>query len=342
MSMVIETGLLGHALLVVVTALFIWVGSGWLERGSEELAGHYGLPAVVQGSVVVAVGSSFPELVTVVVTALSGVPDMGVGGIVGSAVFNVLVIPAAAGLATASAIESSRTIVYKEAQFYMIAVSALIVTFALAVIYEPVTTSGELVGNITRPLALIPLALYGLYLFIQYQDVSDAAQPTEPTDSVSRMWGLLGGGLLIILVSVHQLVASVESLSTAFGVPEFMAGVTIIAAATSLPDTLVSVRSAKGGNGSTSLGNVLGSNTFDLLVAIPIGVLIAGKIAVNFAVAAPMMGVLTVATILLFTVLRTELTLTTTESLALLGAYFVFVGWVAAESMGLSHLIRGA
>jgi len=106
---------------------------------------------------------------------------------------------------------------------------------------------------------------------------------------------------LVILVAVEQLVGGVESLSQTFGIPEFLAGITIIAAATSLPDTLVSVRSAKADKGITSLGNVLGSNTFDLLVAIPIGVLIVGSVSVDFAVAVPMLGVLTLATVLLFT-----------------------------------------
>ena len=122
--------------------------------------------------------------------------------------------------------------------------------------------------------------------------------------------GELAAGLLVILVAVEQLVGGVESLGHTFGIPEFLAGVTIIAAATSLPDTLVSVRSARDDKGATNLGNVLGSNTFDLLVAIPIGVLIVGSVPVDFAVAVAVMGVLTLATALLFSFLRTGLSLT--------------------------------
>ncbi|MFB6354606.1 MAG: sodium:calcium antiporter, partial [Halobacteriales archaeon] len=82
-----------NVVVIVVTTGFIWLGSGWLEEAAEELSAYYGLPAVVQGSVVVAVGSSFPEFASVVFTALAGVFDMGVGAIVGSAIFNILVIP---------------------------------------------------------------------------------------------------------------------------------------------------------------------------------------------------------------------------------------------------------
>ncbi len=331
-----------NGLVILVATGFIWVGSGWLETAAEHLSAYYGLPAVVQGSIVVAVGSSFPELASVVFTALAGSFNMGVGAIVGSAIFNILVIPALSGLATDGPLETNRTIVYKEAQFYMIAVSAVVVTFALAVIYVPVAGAG-LAGRVTRPLALIPLLLYGLYVFIQWQDVSDHSAP-EPPDhiAVGREWLRLAAGLLVILVAVEQLVGGVEALGATFGIPEFLAGVTIIAAATSLPDTLVSVRTARADRGVTSLGNVLGSNTFDLLVAIPIGVLLVGSATVDFAVAIPMLGVLTLATVLLFTFLRTELSISGLEAYTLLTAYALFVAWVVAETLGATQLIRGA
>ncbi|OTE99373.1 sodium:calcium antiporter [Halorubrum sp. SD683] len=330
-----------HVLVIAAATAFIWLGSGWLEEAAETLSGYYGLPEVVQGSIVVAVGSSFPELVSVLVTALTGVFDMGVGALVGSAIFNVLVIPAAAGLGGEDELEANRAIVYKEAQFYMLAVSALVVTFALAVIYFPVSTD-PIVGTLPRSLAVIPLALYGLYLFIQYQDVDDAAidRVREGID-IRREWAKLGGGLAVIVVTVERLVASVESLGVTFGVPEFLAGVTVVAAATSLPDTLVSVRTARENRGTTSLGNVLGSNTFDLLVAIPLGVLIVGEVAVNFSTAVPMLGVLTVATVLLFVTLRTSLALNERESYALLAAYGLFVAWVVTESVGVTSVLKG-
>ena len=330
-----------NVLVVVVTTGFIWVGSGLLEDSAEQLSAYYGLPAVVQGSIVVAVGSSFPELTSVVITALAGVFDMGVGAIVGSAIFNILVIPGLSGIASDTDLESNRDIVYKEVQFYMVAVAVLLVTFALAVIYFPVPDGPALIGEITRPLAVIPLLLYGLYLFIQWQDVGDHEADEVSGIAVGREWGKLAVGLLVIVVAVEQMVGSLESLSATFGIPEFIAGVTILAAATSLPDLLVSVRTARAGKSAISLGNVFGSNTFDLLVAIPVGVLIVGSAPVDFAVAIPMMGVLTLATVLVFAVLRTDLSLTNVEAYALLFAYFLFVAWVVAEAIGATHVIRG-
>ncbi|QCC50122.1 sodium:calcium antiporter [Halapricum salinum] len=322
--------------IIVLTTGFIWLGSGWLEGASEKLSAYYGLPEVVQGSIVTAIGSSFPELATVVVAAVTvGSLELGVGAIVGSAIFNILVIPALAGIATEDDIESNRTLVYKEAQFYMLAVSVLVITFAMAVIYYRVPTVEHLSGEITRPLAMIPIALYGLYLFIQYQDTAEHEADPEAGAGVDvlRQWGLLLAGLVVILLAVERLVHSIDVIGTELGVPEFVMGVTIAAGATSLPDALVSLRAARDGRGVASLANVLGSNTFDLLVAIPVGVLIVGPTPINFSMAVPMFGVLTLATILLFTVLRTGLALSTVESYALLGSYIAFVAWVVLETV---------
>jgi cation:H+ antiporter len=319
---------------VLVATGAIWVGSGWLESSAESLSLYYGLPPVVQGSVVTAVGSSFPELATVVFSAVFvGSLELGVGAIVGSAIFNVLVIPALAGITTEQDIEANRALVYKEAQFYMIAVSALIITFALAVIYYP-SGEGELVGEITRPLAAIPIALYGLYIFNQYQDTAEYEPDYGEVDiELRRQWGLLLAGLVVILIAVERLVDAIDVIGAEFGVPEFVMGVTIAAGATSLPDALVSVRAAREGRGVASVANVLGSNTFDLLVAIPLGVLIVGATPIDFAMALPMFGVLTLATVILFTMLRTGLALSDGESYLLLLSYILFVGWVILETV---------
>jgi cation:H+ antiporter len=322
--------------IVVVTTGAIWLGSGWLETAAERLSSYYRLPQVVQGSIVTAIGSSLPELATVVFAAVFvGSLELGVGAIVGSAIFNILVIPALAGITTDQDIEANRALVYKEAQFYMLAISVLVITFALAVIYHPVGDPALLLGEITRPLAAIPIALYGLYIFIQYQDTADhRAESDQQVDiELRRQWLLLLAGLVVILLAVERLVHSVESIGTALEVPQFVMGVTVAAGATSLPDGLVSVRAARDGRGVAAVANVLGSNTFDLLVAIPTGVLIVGAEPINFAMAVPMFGALTLATILLFTVLRTGLALSEPESYLLLVSYLLFVLWVVLETV---------
>jgi cation:H+ antiporter len=331
------------ALAVVATAV-VWKGSTWLEATSQRLSVHYGLPPVVQGAVVVAIGSSFPELVSVVLSTApppigAGQFDLGVSAVVGSAVFNLLVIPALSGI-LGDEVSASRAVVYKEAQFYMVAVSAVVITFALAVIYYP--TDQRLVGTVTRPLAAIPVLLYGVYVFTQYQDTSDFDAPDADDVDVARQWGWLALSLVVIAVAVEGLVEAAVGFGEFFGTPSFLWGLTVIAAGTSLPDALVSVRAARDDRGETSLANVLGSNVFDLLVAVPLGVLIVGAVPVNFGVAVPLLGFLTVATVVVFGFLRTELTLSTTESYVLLGLYVAFIGWMVLETFGVLGFVPGA
>jgi len=344
-SLLAGTSIAGNALLILLGTGLVWLGSNYLERSSERLSVFYGLPPIIQGAVVVAVGSSFPELASVVsAAALHGSFDLGVGAVVGSAIFNLLVIPAAAGIATDTEVQASRDLVYKEAQFYMIAVAAVIITFAVATIYNPNTaTANPFDGNVTRGMALVPVALYGVYVFTQYQDTVDFDPEAEPTEvDVLVEWGYLALSLVIIAVAVEFfLVEPVVYYGAAFDINGFLWGVTIIAASSSLPDAIVSVRAAKAGEGVTSLANVLGSNIFDLLIAVPAGVLVAGTLSVRFDIAVPMLGFLTFATVVVFAFLRTDFHLSDREAYALLGLYASFVLWILLEVLGTLDFVPG-
>lgn len=328
--------LVGALGLAVASSAVVWLGSGLLERSTARLSALYGLPPVVEGAVVIAVGSSFPELSTTVIsTLLHGEFDLGVGAIVGSAIFNILIVPALAGL-SADSMEANRDLVFKESLFYMLSVAVLVITFSLAVIYEPV--AGErLAGSITRSLALVPVALYGLYVFVQWSDVAESSRERATGESAWKEWGLLVAGLALIVVSVEGLVRAAIDLGQLAGTPSYVWGLTVVAAATSLPDAFVSLRAARRDREIEALANVLGSNIFDLCVAIPAGVLVAGATVVDFAAAIPMFGALTFATVLLFTFMRTDLELENWEAVALLVAYGAFVVFVL-ETGGVVNL----
>lgn len=320
--------------IIAVTTAGLWAGSYFLEESSAKLSSHYSLPPVVQGGIVAAAGSSFPELASVVFAALAGSFDLGVGAVVGSALFNILVIPGFSVVLSPGHMESTRTLVHKDTLFYVVAVLALFLTFAMAVIYNP--TGDTLRGTLSRPLVLAPLFVYGLYLFLQWQDTREYTGDFEfDYVRIRRQWAYLVGGLALILVSVHQLVEAVLVVGDIAGTSDFLWGVIVVAAATSLPDAIVSIQAAGKHRDVASLSNVVGSNTFDLLVVIPLGVLLTGSATVNFAVAAPMMICLLVATFLLFAMLRTDLVLSRREAYILLVTYGVFIAWVLAEATRL-------
>ena len=330
-------GIATLAAIGLIGTIVVWGGSSALERASGRLAKHYGLPRLIQGAILAAVGSSAPEIASTIISTIRyGEFELGVGVIVGSAVFNILVIPALSALLSDGTLDTGRDVVYKEAQFYMLSVAALFLVFALAVIYYPTPGDG-LQGNITRPLALSLLALYGLYIFTQYLEVSDADVGRVSLDRRGLLleWVLLLGGIGLIIAGIEGLVFAAVGLGDAFGTPSFLWGLTVVAAATSLPDALISVAAARINEPAVSLGNVLGSNVFDLLVAVPAGVVLAGATPVSFTAAVPMMAFLVVSTIILFTIARTGMTITDREARGMLLLYGGFVGWLLLESVGV-------
>ncbi|MEF8787996.1 MAG: sodium:calcium antiporter [Planctomycetota bacterium] len=327
-----------YILLTLVGTGIVWVGSDLLEGSSERLATHYGLPPIVQGAVIAAIGSSFPEFSsTVLSTAVHGEFELGVGIITGSAIFNILVIPGICGLVAKESLETNRDLVYKEAQFYMLSVASLLLVFSFAVIYHP---TEHLHGNVTRGLALFPLGLYCLYVFLQYMDTVEFEAEGAGAEDVWKEWGRLLLGMLLILVGVEGLVRAALAFGRIFNTPSFLWGVTVMAVATSIPDTFVSVKAARGGRALPSLSNVLGSNIFDLLVCIPAGILIAGATAINFSVAAPLLGFLVIATVGLFVFTRTHLQVSRLESVLLILFYGVFLAWMTLETMGITSYIQ--
>jgi cation:H+ antiporter len=325
--------------LAVVSTGVIWKGSEMLEMAAARLSRHYGLPVAVHGAVVIAIGSSFPELSSVVISTLvHGEFELGVGAIVGSAIFNLLVIPAVSALSSES-LEATRDIVHKDAQFYIISILVLFITFALGATYVSGGTNEAAV--LTPVLALLPLATYGIYVFLQYQDTREYTAPRAPPLQARREWARVAGSLVLITVGVEGIVRAALGFGAAFDTPSVLWGLTVIAAGTSLPDAFVSVNAAKKDDDITSLTNVLGSNTFNLLVAIPVGVLIAGSAEINFLTAVPLMGFLALATLIFIVFTRTHLELSNAEAVTLLVLYALFLLWMTLESVGLIETVRG-
>jgi cation:H+ antiporter len=200
----------------VLGTVVLWPACGRLETSAHRLSLHYGIPEVVQGSVLLAISSSVPELAT----ALLAFPvhddfELGMSAIIGSAIYNILVIPAFSVFARKAPLRANKEIVYREAQFYLVSVASLMVVLGLAVIYNdnplpsPVTESGRQIieGEFTPLLAVMPLLLYGLYLFLQYEEVKDGrdAHPRQKGINAGREWAILAIMVVLILIGVELL-----------------------------------------------------------------------------------------------------------------------------------------
>lgn len=341
---------------LVGTAL-LWFACSRLEESTHRLAEHYGIPDAVKGSILLAVASSMPELVT----ALLAFPvhadfELGLSAIIGSAIFNILVIPAFSVYARGRPLDAQRDLVYREGQFYLVSVAVIIIVLALAVIYGqadavplvqalPDDGSPQIYfGALSRPLAAFPLLLYGLYVYIQFEEVKrhrreNGGGPAVEGIKAWKEWSILVGTILLILVGVEMLLRVAISLGTLLETPTFLWGMTIVAGATSLPDTFVSVRASVLGRTESSVSNVLGSNVFDLLVAVPAGVMLSGTIIINFTQIVPMMVFLVLATIVMLVFMLRDMRLSLREAHLMMLLYGAFGVWMTLEAFGVMNLL---
>ena len=332
---------------LVGTAL-LWFACSRLEESTHRLAEHYGIPDAVKGSILLAVASSMPELAT----ALLALPvhadfELGLSAIVGSAIFNILVIPAFSVYARGRPLEANRELVYREGQFYLVSVAVLMLVLSLSVIYgatPAITPDGErriIRGELNPMLALFPLLMYGLYVFIQIEEVKRQRADHPPKEGINafREWSILLGTVLLILVGVEMLLRVAITLGDLLQTPTFLWGMTIVAGATSLPDTFVSVRASVLGRTESSVSNVLGSNVFDLLVAVPAGVLLSGTIIINYTQIVPMMVFLVVATIVMLVFMLRDMRLSVREAHFMMALYGLFGVWMTLEAFGVMNLL---
>ena len=332
----------------VLGTAILWLACGRLEKSAQQLSRYYGIPEVVQGSVLLAISSSMPEFAT----ALLAFPvhndfELGMSVIVGSAIYNILVIPAFSLFAHKAPLRANSELVYREAQFYLVAVASLMVVLSLSVIYGgdglPITENadGIIEGEFTPLLALMPMILYGLYLFIQFEEVRDARKTTPRVEGINPLkeWAALAFTIVLILVGVEILLQVALTLANTLQTPTFLWGMTVVAAATSLPDTFISVRASMAGRSQSRLSNVLGSNVFDLLVAVPFAVILTGAVIVNFTQIVPMMMFLMVATIVMLALMRRDWELTVNEAWIMMFLYLAFGVWMALEAFGITNAL---
>jgi cation:H+ antiporter len=327
----------------------LWFSCSHLEESTHRLAQHYGIPDAVKGSVLLAISSSMPELVTALLAPLAHDDfELGLAAIIGSAIYNILVIPAFSVYARGRPLEANRELVYREAQFYLVSVSVLMLILSLTVIYfgpeqQAHFADGRRIfmGSFTRSLALFPLLLYGLYLYMQFEEVKRqrADHPRVAGINPWREWGILILCVLVILIGVEVLLRVAIRLGTELNTPTFLWGMTIVAAATSIPDTFVSVRASVMGRTESSVSNVLGSNVFDLLVAVPLGVMISGAIAVNFTQIVPMMTFLVLATVAMLVFMLRDMHISMGEAHIMMFLYVAFGVWMVLEGFGVTDFL---
>jgi cation:H+ antiporter len=239
-----------NALMMAAGLVLLLGGGEGLVRGAVAFATRMRLPMAVVGAVVLGFGTSMPEMLTSLSAALAGAPGIAIGNVMGSNIANILLILGIAALIAPVRADAAPN----EDRVWLAAATALGIG-AIVV--------GATVGRVEGAILLLALAVY-LWRALT-RDAGGEAVPIIPDMGPLRMALFLLGGLVALIAGAWLLVEGATGIATALGISETVIGLTIVAVGTSLPELATSVAAARKGEAELALGNVLGSNVFNIL-----------------------------------------------------------------------------
>jgi cation:H+ antiporter len=258
--------------LFLLGLLALFLGAEWLVRGAARLARSFGVSALVVGLTVVAFGTSAPELVVSSVAAARGQTDVAVGNVVGSNIANIALILGLAALVTPLRVQMR--LITREMQFMLVA-SVLLPLLALD-------------GTVShRDAAMLLVGFGGYLLFVMrtapsepatanadYQDFEAARGLAPSRMDRARDLALVTIGLGLLLLGAHLLVESAVFFARRAGISELAIGLTVVAVGTSVPELATSLIAAYRKQADIAVGNVVGSNIFNILAILGVAGLV--------------------------------------------------------------------
>lgn len=250
-----------NALWIVVGVVLVLWGADRLTEGAVAVAERLRVPQIVIGLTIVALGTSMPELCVSVVSALKGTPDLAVGNVVGSNIFNALLIVGVAALVAPMTI--LRSTVFKDVP------CALVASVVLLMMCQNDWVITRLDGAILFVFFLVFMRLT-IKGATSAQPAPQEADEKEASAGKQPMKGWLAGlwmvvGLAALIGGSNLFVGGATEVARALNVSDAVIGLTIVAGGTSLPELATSVVAAKKGNSGIAIGNVLGSNVLNIL-----------------------------------------------------------------------------
>ena len=316
--------------IIIGVALVLW-GADRLTEGASSLARGMRVPEIIIGLTIVAAGTSAPELFVSMVSALKGTADLAVGNVIGSNIFNTTLIVGCSALVAPMVVAKST--VRKDIPF------AVVASLLLFVLCFDDMDSPHLWGNeITRSdgvILLIGFAGFMIYTF--HTAKKDGLMPTEeelednaeqPKDYSHLLrnifWIVVGLGCLIY--GSNLFVDAATYVAHRFGVRQSVIGLTIVAGGTSLPELATSVVAAYKGRSAIAIGNVIGSNVFNILLILGTTAVISPLRIMGITIVDLMVLLVTIGFMWLFAF--TKFYVSRREGAVLVGCFVLYMGWL--------------
>lgn len=305
-------------------ALMIWSADRFVD-GAAATAKHAGMPSLLIGMVIVGFGTSAPEMVVSAMAAIDGNPDLALGNALGSNIVNTGLILGITALVTPIAVHSK--IVKKELPLLLL----------IGLISGALFWSGSL-GRVEASILLVGFfALIGWSVFTALRGRGDALESETELELMTHSMTLgraifwLCVGLILLIVSSRILVWGAVTIAESLGVSDLIIGLTIVALGTSLPELAASVIAARKGEHDIAIGNVVGSNMFNLLAVVGIAGVIAPMPNLSSEILTrdwPVMMAMTVGLFIMAYGFRGEGRLNRIEGLILLASYIAYNTWL--------------
>jgi cation:H+ antiporter len=302
----------------------LYFGAEWLVRGSARLAASLGVSPIVVGLTVVSMGTSAPELMISVVSSMTGSPDLAIGNVMGSNLANVgLVLGISAMLRP---LRVSARVVTRE-----VPVMILITIVLLPLIWDEYVGRLEGVLLVTMLFAYVAFVLRtareeGTETLGEYDESTRRAVSLSPRttarDVVSVSLGIVG-----LVLGAFAIRESSTALAEAMGISELVIGVTLVSIGTSLPELATCAVAAWRSEADIAVGNILGSNVFNIAGVLGATALVA-PLQISSEVVRFEFPAMMFITVLLVLIVRTRLVIRRREGAVLLGAYLALGAWV--------------
>ena len=313
--------------LIVIGVALVLTGADRLTEGASALARRMNVPEIIIGLTIVAAGTSAPELFVSLVSALKGTPDMAVGNVVGSNTMNAMLIVGCAAMVAPMVI--SRSTVKKDIPF---AVGASVLLMLLSL--------NNYLGRWDGIILLLGFASFMVYTLMQAKKgeaapvTDDSQQDADNTPSskggnpwLSALWVV--AGLAMLVIGSNLFVDSASSVAYSLGISEGVVGLTVVAGGTSLPELATSVVAARKGQSAIAIGNVIGSNVFNILMILGLTATIS-PLAIE-GITTLDMAVMLVSVALVWFFSFTRYTVERWEGGLLVVGYLVYLWWLISS-----------
>ena len=303
-------------LLIIIGVVLVLKGADFLTEGASALARRMHVPEIVIGLTIVAAGTSAPELFVSVVSALNGTPDLAVGNVVGSNTMNCMLIVGCAAMVAPMTI--SRSTVRKDIPFAVMA-SILLTCIAL----------DNYLGRVDGIILLLGFVVFMAYTLLQAKN--GQAEPQTEVRQLNPWLSLLFLviGLAMLVAGSNVFVGSASSVAAALGISEGVIGLTVVAGGTSLPELATSVVAARKGQSAIAIGNVIGSNVFNILLILGMTAVIS-PLQIE-GINTTDMAVMLISVILVWLFSFTRFTVERWEGALLVGGYLAYLTWLISS-----------